>query len=102
LELVLVAVADDYESPDNILTTINEADSDWGPDHWEARDAIPVSGHEVIHAVGELTREGYAQAYQLDSGEAEAVRFNERMARDLWYCATPKGMNAIRQLYERA
>ena len=98
LELVLDAVADDYSNVEMILESINEWDSNLGPDSWAARKAIPVNRREVVHALAELTREGYSQAYLLDTGEAQPVMFGEEHIRDLWFCATPKGLGAIQQL----
>jgi hypothetical protein len=101
LELVLTAISDDYSNVGMILESINEWDSNYGPATWPARKAIPVNHREVVHALADLTREGYAQAYVLDTGEAQPARFSEEGIRDLWFCATPKGMGAIQQLYER-
>jgi len=101
LELVILSIGDDYESLENILGTINEGDADWGPEHWPARNAIPVSRREVVHALAELAREGYAQAFLLDSGEAEPVQFQENVVQYLWFCVTPRGLDAIKRLYER-
>jgi len=101
LELVLSAMSDDYSNVAMIMESINEWDSHHGPETWPARKAIPVNRREVVHALQELTREGYAQAYWLDTGEAQPAPFAEEGIRDLWFCATPKGMGAIQQLYER-
>jgi hypothetical protein len=99
LELVIISIADDYERLEIILNTINKGGNDWGPEHWPARNAVPVSRREVIHALHELTREGYAQAYLLGSGEAESARFQENGIEDLWFDITPKGRGAIKRLY---
>ena len=101
LELVLSAMSDDYSNVAMIMESINEWDSLHGPETWPARKAIPVNRREVVHALRELTREGYAQAYWLDTGEAQPARFSEEGIGDLWFCATRKGMGAIQQLYER-
>ncbi len=104
LELVLSAVADDYESLDTILAAINReypADPDCGG--WAALKALPISRFEVVKALRELTQEGYAQAYLYDARENEfrAVDFRQDQIRDLWIYATPKGIRAVRQLRER-
>lgn len=99
LELVLCAMADDYESVEIILKTINEWDADRDPGSWAARSAAPVSRSEVIKALRELTQEGYAQTYVLAIREPHAtpIEFLETEVDSLWFYATPKGINAVRQ-----
>ena len=75
LELVLDAMSDDYVTVEIILKTINEWDGGSRPESWAARSAAPVSRPEVIQALRELTREGFAQAYVFDGPEAYAVDF---------------------------
>ena len=70
LELVLDAMSDDYVTVEIILKTINEWDAGSRPESWAARSAAPVSRPEVIRALRELTREGYAQAYIFNGPEA--------------------------------
>lgn len=105
LELVLLAISDDYESLEIVLGLINKAkgDEDWGPEFWQAKKAIPVSRPEVIKALRELTREGYAQTYLLDTKDpqVQAVEFRESEVDDLWFYITLKGKNAVKELYER-
>lgn len=101
LQLVLAAISDDYSNVGMILESINELGSDYSPEAWPARKAVPVNRQEVIHALQELTREGFAQAYRLETGNAEQVRFSAESARNSWFCATPKGNEAIRQLFEK-
>ncbi len=97
LELVLDAMSDDYVSVEIILQTINEWDEGSRPDSWEARKAAPVTRPEVIQALRELTREGFAQAYIFNGPEAYAVDFQPGKIRDLWFYPTQRGMNAVRQ-----
>jgi hypothetical protein len=106
LELVLSTISDDYESLEIVLELINKGkdDEDWGPETWQAKKAIPVSRAEVIKALRELTREGYAQAYMLDTKEpyAQPVEFRQSEVDDLWFYLTPKGKNAVMVLSGRS
>ena len=97
LELVLAAISDDYESVEIILKTINEWDRDRDPESWAARRAVPVSRPEVVSALQELTREGFAQAYIFSDNETHAVDFREGEIADTWFLVTEKGINAVRQ-----
>ncbi len=103
LELVIAAIADDYESVATILASINERDPDLEPGNWEARRAVPVSRPEVISALKELVREGYAQAYILDTTEpySRAVKFREEDVDKLWFLVTSKGALTVEKLFER-
>jgi hypothetical protein len=103
LELVLSAIADDYENLETILASVNERERDFGPEAWPARRAVPVSRPEVVSALKELTREGYAQAWVLDSHEPQArpVKFREEEVVKLWFLATPRGAAAAEKLFER-
>jgi len=97
LELVLAAISDDYETIEIILKTINEWDSDRSPGSWPARRAVPISRPEVIRALRELTREGFAQAFILTPHGTRVVDFRERGIEDLWFYTTQKGIEAVRQ-----
>ncbi|HUZ46720.1 MAG TPA: hypothetical protein VMW54_08785 [Terriglobia bacterium] len=100
LELVMDAVADDYERLEMIMATINESyPVDPALKGWEALKAAPVSRHEGVQALRELTGEGYAQAYVYDAAENRfrAVGFGKEQINDLWFYATPKGLNAVKQ-----
>lgn len=97
LELVLDAMSDDYVTVEIILKTINEWDGGSRPESWEARRATPVTRPEVIRALRELTREGFAQAYVFDGPESYAVEFYPGKVRDLWFYATKRGMDAVSQ-----
>ena len=97
LELVLDAIAEYYVTVDIILKNINEWDSGRAPSSWAARQAAPVSRPEVIKALRELTRERYAQACIFNGQEAVVVDFSAQAPADLWFCATEKGVNAVRQ-----
>ena len=103
LELVINAIADDYESVEIIDLSINVLDLEVRPEAWPARTAAPVSRHEIIKALEELTREGYAQAYCFDAAElnAVAVEFNKDGINDLWFYVTPKGVGAVKKLAEQ-
>lgn len=95
LELVLDAMADDYVTVEIILKTINEWDSGSRPESWAARRAAPVTRPEVIRALRELTREGYAQAFVFDGPDALAVDFQPGNLRDVWFYPTERGMDAV-------
>ena len=97
LELVLDAISDDPETVGIILKTINEWDPDRDPEAWAARRAVPVSRPEIIRALRELTREGYAQAFSLSDNEPKAVDFEAAKSSDGWFSATPKGIKAVKQ-----
>jgi hypothetical protein len=103
LELVINAIADDYESLEIIHQSINDWGGDLSMDSWPALDAVPVSRHEIIKALGELAREGYAQPFILSTEEpyARAVEFSQEGIRDLWFALTPKGVSAVKQLAEQ-
>ncbi len=103
LELVINAIADDYESLEIIHKSINEWDEDLSAESWPARSAVPVSRHEIIKALEELTREGYAQTYVFSSNEpyAQAVEFRKEGIDDLWFYLTPRGISAVKQLCEQ-
>jgi hypothetical protein len=103
LELVLDAIADDYENLETILNTINR----WYPDDaglkgWEAIEAVPVSRPEAIQALRELTEEGFAQAYVYDSGAKQfhAVSFRHHQASVLWFYVTKKGLRTASRLHK--
>jgi hypothetical protein len=97
LELVLDAMSDDYVTVEIILQTINEWDAGSRPESWEARKAAPVTRPEVLQALRELTREGFAQAYIFNGPEAYAVDFQTGKIRDLWFYPTQRGIDAVRR-----
>lgn len=103
LELVLIAIADDYADLAAILESINEWTPDPAIEALPARSAVPVSRAEVIKALAELIREGYAHAFA--SGGAtngsERADFREARAGELWFYVTPKGEQTANQLWER-
>jgi hypothetical protein len=105
LELVLDAIADDYENLEIILRTINQSYRD-EPDlkDWKALEAVPVSRPEVISALRELTQEGFAQACTYDAATKryQAVSFRVDRAGVLWFYVTDKGMRAVNRLHKRA
>ena len=96
-ELVLDAISDDPETVPIILQTINEWDNGRDPETWAARSAVPVSRPEVIRALRELIREGYAQAFIFLGNEAHPVDFRENAVQDVWFSATKKGIDAVKQ-----
>jgi hypothetical protein len=97
MELVLDAISEDYESVEIILKTINEWDPDRNAESWAARRAVPVSRPEVLRALRELTREGYAQAYMFSGNSRYEVDFQKGHIAALWFLATQKGINAVKQ-----
>ena len=97
LELVLDAISEDYVTVEIIEKNINEWDSERDPTSWVARSAVPVARPEIIHALTELIRERYAQACVFDGQESRVIRFEPDQAAGVWFCATPKGLNAIRK-----
>ena len=101
LELVLDAIADDYENLEIILKTVNGLyRSESGLSSWKALEAVPVSRPEVIKALRELTQEGFAQACNYDPVTKQffPVNFSQNRASVLWYYVTDKGMNAVNRL----
>jgi hypothetical protein len=97
LELVLDAMSDDYVTVEIILKTINEWDGGSRPETWKARSAAPVTRPEVIRALKDLTREGFAQSFIFNGLEPYVVEFHPSKVRDLWFYPTKRGMNAVGQ-----
>ena len=97
-ELVLDAMAEDYVTVEIILRNINEWDGRRDEASWPARSAAPVSRPEVVRALGELIREGYAQTCLFNGQAAQVVKIPPGARPDLWFCATAKGISAIRQI----
>jgi hypothetical protein len=103
LELVLNAIADDYENLEIILRTINQCYQDVSElKDWRALHAVPVSRPEVIKALRDLTEEGFAQACVYDAGtkQFQAVSFRQNEAGVLWFYVTDKGLDAASRLYK--
>jgi hypothetical protein len=104
LELVLDAIADDYENLEIILRTINHYYRDV-PElkDWRALQAVPVSRREVITALGELTQEGFAQActFDAETKQYHAVNFCSDRAGMLWFYVTDKGMRAVDRIHKQ-
>ncbi len=104
LELVINAIANGPESLELILKCINEEypaiDSE---KTWPAESAIPVSRGEIINALRDLTREGYAQASDFGTQEhgSKEVEFRGSEIDDLWFDVTAKGKSAVERLCER-
>lgn len=95
LELVLDAIAEDYVTVEIIDKNINEWDGERDAASWAARSAAPVARPEIIHALRELTQEGYAQACVFNGREAQVVKFRPEHLADVWFCATAKGIDAV-------
>ena len=102
LELVLDAIADDYENLDTILKTINR----WYPDDpelkgWKALDAVPVSRPEAVKALQELMDEDFARAFVYDEAtkQYQAVSFRRNQAGVLWFYVTEKGLRTASHLH---
>lgn len=100
LELVLDAISEDYVTVEIIGKNINEWSDEGDSASWAAKSAAPVSRPEIIHALQELTREGYAQACIFNGQEAQAVIFRPEQLAGVWFCATAKGINAVRKFLE--
>jgi len=85
-----------------ILKTINEWGADLDLGSWSARRAVPVRRPEVIKALRELTRVGYAQAYILDTRKpyAQPVDFREDEVDHQWFLATLTGIRGVKQFLE--
>ena len=104
LELVLDAIAGDYETLEIILRTINQCYRD-EPDlkDWKALRALPVFRPEATSALRELTQEGFAQAYTYDAATKQyhAVNFRADHAGVLWFYVTDKGMRAVDRIHKQ-
>ena len=103
MELVLDAIADDYENLEIILKTINCC----YPDDpvlkgWKALEAVPVSRPEALKALQELTEEGFAKAcvYDASTKQFQAVRFHRNQADVLWFYVTEKGLRTASRLHK--
>lgn len=104
LELVLDAIADDYENVEIILRKINQCYRDEpGLKGWKALDAVPVSRPEAISALRELTQEGFARActYDPETKQYQTVNFHAGSAGVLWFYVTEKGMRTVTQLHNQ-
>ncbi|HEX5433867.1 MAG TPA: hypothetical protein VFY05_06495 [Candidatus Angelobacter sp.] len=103
LELVLNAIADDYEDLEIILRTINQCYQDV-PEFkgWRALQAVPVSRPEVVKALRELVEEGFARAFVYDAGTKNfrAVSFRQHEAGMLWFYVTEKGLRTASRLHK--
>lgn len=101
LELVLNAIADDYEDIEIILKTINQWYRSEPPfKGWKALETVPVSRLEVINALRELTQDGFAQAccYNAETKRFRPVTFRQDRAGVLWYYVTEKGMDTVQRI----
>lgn len=103
LELVLDAIADDYENLKIILETINRCfPDDPNLKGWKALEVVPVSRQEVINALRELTEEGFALASVYDAGTKQfhSVSFHQHEAGMLWFYVTEKGLRTASRLHK--
>lgn len=51
----------------------------------------------MIRSLKELTRERYAQACIFNGREAQVIEFRSSQLADVWFCATEKGIKAVRK-----
>jgi hypothetical protein len=99
-ELVIGVIADEYQSLESILKSVNEWGAGPGFEKSGDAEAVPVSRSEVIRALRELIREGYAMACVLNTQvpHVRTVEFRESEINDLWFYITPKGQIAVEHL----
>ena len=97
LQLVLDAISEDYVTLEIILKNINEWDNERDATAWAARSAAPVARPEVVKALEELIKEQYAQACIFNGHAARVAPFRTEQLADLWFCATEKGIKAVRK-----
>ena len=85
---VLNAIADDYESIEAIVETVQKFDS---PE---------ITADQISDALGELVKDGLAQAYELSPWppHEKSVDFDVGRVRELWFYITPKGKDLVRLL----
>ena len=89
---VMSAMADDYESLETILESVN----------WMAgEDGLPnFAEQDIAPELKDLVREGYANAYILSSTppHSSIVDYSDSRAGELWFMLTPAGLRALNQL----
>lgn len=52
---------------------------------------------EIVRALGELTREKFAQSFIFNGPEPYAVEFHPSRVRELWFYPTKRGMAAVNE-----
>ena len=90
-DLVLEAMANDYESFDCILDQVSP---------WATGRGVSVTRREVAEAVERAILDGCAQAYLLSPQppHSQPVAFSSDRLDDLWFHVTPKGMQRVKEL----
>ena len=90
--LVLRAVADDYESLEKISEDIYL---------WASERSLKVGPRGILNALKDLIGEDYVRSYFLSAGppgSAEMVSFDENKLHDLWFYVTPRGKKRVEDL----
>ena len=87
-EIVLINMADDYESFEYLLEHAQK---------WSIESGIIVTRDAVAAALGRAIREGDAKAYLLSPQPpySQAVEFSLDRIDGLWFYVTPKGKGII-------
>jgi peroxiredoxin len=94
-ELVLEAVANDYEDFTYIEKDVQERASKYGA------GKCAVSREEVLTALQQLICEDHVRAYNLSAaspGKAVQVTFSATAVGELWFYITPHGKSVVRIL----
>ena len=94
-ELVLEAVANDYEDFTYIEKDVQECASKYGA------GKRAVSREEVLTALQRLISEDYVRAYNLSAappGKAVQAAFSVTAVDKLWFYVTPQGKSVVRKL----
>jgi hypothetical protein len=89
-EIVLINMADDYESFEYLLEHAQQ---------WASENGVSVTRDAIAAALGRAIREGDAKAYLLSSRppHSQVVEFSLDRIDDLWYYVTPKGKRTVAQ-----
>jgi len=92
---VMSAMADDYESLETIVESVNRMATENDVPKFAVRDVQP--------AVAELVREGYASAYILSSTppHSAVVDYSDSRADELWFMLTTAGILAMNEQDDR-
>lgn len=90
-EYVMSAMADDYESLETIVESVNWMASENDLPGFAMRDVQPT--------VAELVREGYASAYILSPTPPHStiVDYSDNRADELWFMLTAAGIRAMNE-----
>ena len=89
---VLVAISDDYEDLQNVMSYVRRF----------AYGAKTVTDEEVGRTLSELIGDGLAEAYLLSPQPPHALKvdFDPSKIEKLWFYATPKGKDFARNIDE--